>query len=136
MGEAEIYAIEAAQIALVKAGSPQVERLARSRYAHHAASLQTLKLAALAAGAAYPTSLDAKGRERIEALWGAEGPAFDQLFLRQMKAIERETATARGEFLATGRDQYLRRFASAPTPGSGQADVATGPIQRGAVEGA
>lgn len=99
-----MYEIRAGEIALEKAGSPELRELGQMLIDDHTRLNQQVEAAAMAAGIAVtpPAALDERRQGLIDNLMAASDTTFDAAFLHQQEAAHLETITLLESYEARG----------------------------------
>lgn len=114
----DMYEIEAANLALKKAGSGPTREFANMMITDHTKSTQALKDAVTASGRsmAMPASLDPTHRSQIEVLNGLDGEEFQREYMNQQMAAHRQALDLLKGYAAGGDAAELRQFAQSTIP--------------------
>ena len=111
-GQANLYAVAAARIALERTRSNEVRDFANRLLTDHQSAEKALAAAAAADGATFvvPAALSDLQEAAIDAL--REAPDFDAQYLQQLRRAHEENLGALRRFAEEGRNPALRSYAS------------------------
>ncbi len=115
---ANLYEIQAGQIAAQKSQSPQVRALAQMMVQDHQALAQQMQqaLATAGAGVTPPTALDNLHQAMVQDLQNAPAGVFDLIYLHQQLAAHQEALTLMQAYAAGGDNAALKVLASKAVP--------------------
>lgn len=113
-----MYEIQAGQIALEKAGSPELRELGQMLIDDHTRLNMEVEQAAMAAGISFtpPAQLDERRQGLIDNLMAASDTTFDAAFLHQQEAAHLETITLLESYEARGDVEELVAVAQEAQP--------------------
>jgi putative membrane protein len=109
---ADMYEIEAANLALERSKSEPVKAFANMLIADHTASTSKLKVLVDQNQGALPDALDEKHEGMIQQLKDADDAAFDQLFMQQQMTAHDDALTLHKTYADSGDQDAFRSFAS------------------------
>jgi putative membrane protein len=112
----DLYEIQSSQLALSRARSSELRTFAQMLIDHHTATTRQLTAAATAAGTPPSPSLMPMQAEMIAELQGANGAAFDRLFIQQQVKAHQMALALHSNYASNGDTPALRTVAAAATP--------------------
>lgn len=108
----DMFEIETSRLALDKATVPSLKTYAQMMVDEHGKSSTELKTAAAAAGIAVPAALPPEQQDKLDALRGLSGAAFDRQYLADQRAGHQETLAKVNSYLASAAPGPLKDHAS------------------------
>jgi putative membrane protein len=112
----DLYEIQSGQLAASRAQNADVRAFGQMLVEHHTATTQQLTAAATAAGTPPSPSLMPMQAEMIAQLQGANGAAFDRIFIRQQVQAHEMALALHSNYASKGDTPTLRTVAAAATP--------------------
>ncbi|HYI40715.1 MAG TPA: DUF4142 domain-containing protein [Allosphingosinicella sp.] len=112
----DLYEIQSSQLAASRAQSPEVRRFAQMLVEHHMMTTQQLTAAATAAGSPPSPMLMPMQAEMIAQLQGANGAAFDRMYVRQQVPAHEMALALHSNYASAGDTPSLMAVASAAVP--------------------
>jgi putative membrane protein len=112
----DLYEIQSGQLAASRAQNADVRAFGQMLVEHHTATTQQLTAAATAAGTPPSPSLMPMQAEMIAQLQGANGAAFDRLFIRQQVQAHEMALALHSNYASNGDTPTLRTVAAAAAP--------------------
>ncbi len=109
---ANLYEIEAANIAWERSSSEQVKAFAKMLIADHTAANSKLEVLVSQAEGSVPSSLDDAHQKMIDDLNAAEDAAFDGVFMAQQIAAHEASLQLHENYVAGGDDPAFKDFAT------------------------
>lgn len=114
---ANMYEIEASQIALERSQVQSVKDFAQMMVDGHTASLTELATLSTAAMVTPPSALDNDHMGMLDALRKASVEDFDDVYIDQQTEAHENTLNLMKDFASNGKDPGLQAFASKMAPG-------------------
>jgi putative membrane protein len=112
----DLFEIQSSQLATSRAQNPDVRAFAQMLIDHHNATTQQLTAAATAAGSPPNPMLMPMQADMLSQLQGANGAAFDRLYLRQQVPAHEMALALHQNYARNGDTPTLRTVASAAIP--------------------
>lgn len=112
----DLFEIQSSQLAVSRAQNPEIRAFAQMLVEHHTATTQQLTAAATAAGTPPSPSLMPMQAEMIGQLQGANGAAFDRMYMRQQVPAHQMALALHQNYARSGDTPSLRAVASAAVP--------------------
>jgi putative membrane protein len=112
----DLYEIQSSQLATSRAQNTEVRAFAQMLIEHHTATTQQLAAAATAAGTPPSPSLMPMQAQMIAELQGANGAAFDRIFIRQQVQAHQMALALHSNYASNGDTPTLRTVAAAAAP--------------------
>jgi putative membrane protein len=112
----DLYEIQSSQLATTRAQNPDVRAFAQMLIEHHSATTQQLTAAATAAGTPPNPRLMPMQTAMIAELQGANGAAFDRIFIRQQVQAHQMALALHSNYASNGDTPTLRTVAAAAAP--------------------
>lgn len=115
---ADMYEIQAAQIALERTQNARIRDVAQMMIKDHTEMSNALKAAVSEAGVqvTIPTELDERRKGMIDNLRGASDADFDDRYLDQQTMAHHEALTLHNGYASMGDNEALKRVAAAAAP--------------------
>jgi len=115
--------IKTAQLALDRASSPEVKRYAQMIIEDHQKAMDQLKKIAQDEGITLPTDVTPEQQHRIDKLSKLQGPAFDQMFLKEMAKSHDDAVKTFQRAANELNDPQLRSYAENTLPTLREHDI-------------
>jgi putative membrane protein len=116
----DLFEIDSGRLAANQAVSPELQHFGEQMADDHAQTTANLKavLDRIVVGqyVTPPFKLDPRHMEMYNDLQSAQGPAFDELYVRQQLAAHRETVAVLQGYAANGQEAPLKHFAAGTLP--------------------
>lgn len=112
----DLYEIQSGQLAASRAQNADIRAFGQMLVEHHRATTEQLSAAATAAGTPPSPMLMPMQAEMIGELQGANGAAFDRLFIQQQVKAHQMALALHGNYASNGDTPALRTVAAAATP--------------------
>jgi putative membrane protein len=112
----DLFEIQSSQLAVSRAQNPDVRAFAQMLIEHHTATTQQLTAAATAAGTPPSPALMPMQAEMITQLQGANGAAFDRMYMRQQVPAHQMALALHQNYASNGDTASLRTVAAAAVP--------------------
>lgn len=112
----DLYEIQSGQLAASRAQNAEIRAFGQMLVEHHTATTQQLTAAATAAGTPPSPMLMPMQAEMISELQGANGAAFDRLFIQQQVKAHQMALALHSNYATNGDTPALRTVAAAATP--------------------
>lgn len=110
------FEIASSRLALRHANSPELVAFARMMIADHATAQAVLDAAAIPSGAEAGLMLDPDHQKMLDALSALSEADFDEAYAKDQVAAHEELARTLSDYVATGQDPSLHRYASSTLP--------------------
>ncbi|WP_297509998.1 DUF4142 domain-containing protein [uncultured Caulobacter sp.] len=117
-GQSDAFEIQSGQMAADKASRPDLRAFGQRMVKDHTASTQMVMAAARKSGlsSAPPPALRADQQAMLSQLQGADGSAFDTLYVSQQLRAHQEALALHGAYARNGDDENLRKAAGKIVP--------------------
>ena len=110
------FEIASSRLALQRATQPELVAFARMMIADHGKAQAQLDAAAAPSGADAGRMLDPDHQKMLDELSSVSGPDFDQAYAKDQVAAHQESAQVLSDYIATGEDPSLHRYATIALP--------------------